>query len=72
MLLYLLGIILPPLAILVYGRILAAALNGMIWTYALLTPDLTGTIAWICASLHAAYVIHEARLGRFSGHTSRF
>lgn len=67
MLLYLLGALLPPLAILVYGKITQAAVNGLLWTYAIMTPDMTGILVWICASLHASYIIRCARTKRVGG-----
>ncbi|MCF8474934.1 MAG: YqaE/Pmp3 family membrane protein [Emcibacter sp.] len=68
MLLYLLGILIPPLAILVYGKITQAALNAILWTYAILTPDIWGILFWIIASSHATYIIRTARLGGFRRH----
>ncbi len=64
MLLYLLGILIPPLGILVYGKIAHAGLNGILWAYAILTPDMTGILLWIIASSHATYIIRHARMGR--------
>jgi len=63
MLLYLLGALIPPLAILVYGKIAHAGLSVILWTYAILTPDGLGMLLWICASLHATYIIRHARAG---------
>jgi len=71
MLLYLLGALLPPLAILVYGKITQAVVSGLLWTYAIMTPGMTGMLVWICASIHASYVIRNARTRRpHSGHYS--
>ncbi len=63
MLLYLLGIIIPPLGILMYGRIVYAALNALLWTYAIITPGMLGFVVWIAAACHGFYVIHNARYG---------
>lgn len=72
MLLYFVGIIIPPLAILLYGKIIPAALNGIIWTYAIITPDLTGSLAWVCASFHASYMIYRARSDGLMGRQTHF
>ena len=64
MLLYLLGIICPPLGILLYGRILHASLNAAVWGYALMTPDLMGLVLWFAAASHAAYIINNSRVIR--------
>ncbi len=65
MLLYLLGIIIPPLGILMYGKIIFAALNAILWTYAIITPGMAGFLLWFAAASHASYVIHNARYSRF-------
>lgn len=65
MLLYLLGVCLPPLGILLYGKILPGIFNAALWTYALMTPGLLGLVFWFCASAHATYVINNARSGRY-------
>ncbi len=62
MLLYLLGVLVPPLAILLYGKIVYAAFNALLWTYAILTPGMTGLVLWVVASLHASHIIYNARL----------
>lgn len=64
MLLYLLGVLVPPLAILLYGKIVYAAFNALLWAYAILTPGMTGLLLWVFASLHASHVIYNARLSR--------
>lgn len=68
MLLYMLGIIVPPLAILLYGKILYAALNGVLWAAAIMTPGMMGLFLWLCASAQASYMIHNVRLGKIQGH----
>ncbi len=62
MLLYLLGVFIPPLAILLYGKIIYAAFNALLWTYAILTPGVAGMALWVVASLHASHTIYNARL----------
>lgn len=66
MLLYLLAIVFPPLGILVQGKIIQAAINGLIWGYALMEPGFLGLVLWFCAASHASYVINHARRSRFS------
>jgi len=64
MILYLLGVIIPPIGILLYGKIVYAALNALLWTFAIITPGMLGIILWFCAAFHASYVIHHGRNGR--------
>ncbi len=64
MLLYLLAVICPPLGILVHGKICHAAVNALVWAYAIVTPDLTGILMWIIASSHGAYIIRHGRMVR--------
>ena len=61
MLLYFFGALIPPLGILLYGRIMHAAFNALLWTYAIMTPGVLGLILWLGAAMHATYVIHDAR-----------
>jgi len=70
MLLYILGAVLPPLAILVYGKIAQAGINGILWTYAMMTPGVVGILVWLCASIHASYIIRHARTRTSSGNYS--
>lgn len=65
MLLYLLGILIPPLGILLYGKIAHAGMNAILWTYAIITPGLVGLLLWFVAAFHATYIIREARTSRF-------
>ena len=64
MFLYIIGFLVPPLGILLYGRIVYAAFNALLWTYALVTPGMTGMILWLLAVSHASYIIHNARTVR--------
>lgn len=61
MLLYLLGICMPPLALVLYGKIVPAAFNAIFWTYAITTPGITGIVFWLAATIHATSVIRYAR-----------
>lgn len=63
MLLYLLAVLIPPLGILVYGKITQAALNALLWSYAFMTPGIWGVGLWLVASTHSAYIIRDCRFG---------
>ncbi|MBL4801701.1 MAG: hypothetical protein JKY45_07380 [Emcibacter sp.] len=52
----------PPMAILLYGRIIYAAFNALLWTYAMVTPGMAGILLWTIAAIQASYIIHAARL----------
>jgi hypothetical protein len=65
---YLVALILPPLALLLYGKIFQAIFNLMIYILAwvaffvtLLFGGSVGFVLWLVAALHAILVINEAK-----------
>ena len=67
---YLLAIFLPPLALLVYGKIFQAIFNLLIWLLAIITlpfailPVITtglSMIIWGVAVLHAVLAVNSAK-----------
>ena len=58
---YLLAIVIPPLALLLQGKIFQAILNGIFWVLGLVFLLLFGWILWGITVLHAIIVINGAR-----------
>jgi hypothetical protein len=65
---YLLALIFPPLALLLYGKIFQALFNLLIYGLAWVTFFITllfggslGFVLWLVAALHAIFVINDAR-----------
>jgi uncharacterized membrane protein len=67
---YLVAIFIPPLALLVYGKIFQAIFNLLIWALAIITlpfailPVITTTISmfiWGIAVLHAVLAVNSAK-----------
>lgn len=63
---YLVAIFVPPLALLLSGRVLAAPLNLVLYFFAILgaITFLPGLLLWGLAILHAVLVINNARSER--------
>jgi len=65
---YLVALLLPPLSLLLYGRIFQAVFNLLIYALAwiaffvtLLFGGSLGFVLWLIAALHAIFVINDAR-----------
>lgn len=65
---YLVALILPPLALLLYGKIFQAIFNLLIYVLAwvaffvtLLLGGSLGFVLWLIAALHAIFVINDAK-----------
>lgn len=64
--LYLLALLIPPLPILLSGRIISATLNAIIWLLAF--PSLfffgVGVLLWFVAAIHACLVVSGDKADR--------
>ncbi len=65
---YLIALILPPLALLLYGKIFQAIFNLLIYIFAwvvfvfsLFLGGSPGFVLWLIAALHAILVVNEAK-----------
>ena len=61
---YLLAILVPPLAILLSGRIIQAVLNGLLWLAGLVLlvlPFVPGLLTWALAVVWAVLVVRGRR-----------
>jgi UPF0716 family protein affecting phage T7 exclusion len=60
--LYLVALVLPPLAILLAGRPVQAVLNGLLWILALILlilPFIPGMVTWAVCVVWAVLVVRE-------------
>jgi hypothetical protein len=65
--LYLLAVLLPPLAILLAGRPIQAVLNALLWALGivlLILPFVPGVATWGLAALWAVLVVRSRNLER--------
>jgi len=65
---YLVALILPPLALLLYGKIFQAIFNLLIYAlawvvfvFSLFLGGSPGFVLWLIAALHAILVVNDAR-----------
>lgn len=61
---YLVAVIVPPLAILLSGRLFQAVFNGLLWIGSLvfiLLPFVAGQLGWVIAVVWALVVVHGRR-----------
>lgn len=61
---YLLAVVLPPLAVLLSGRPFQAVFNGLVWVFGVVftvLPILVGLPAWGLAVLWALMVVHSRK-----------
>jgi len=61
---YLLAILVPPLAILMQGRPFQAVFNGLLWLFSLvfvLLPFVAGQAGWLAAVIWAVAVVYNRR-----------
>ncbi|MCF8474933.1 MAG: hypothetical protein K9G26_09570 [Emcibacter sp.] len=58
---YLLAVIVPPLALLIQGKIFQAVFNAVLWILGLVFVIIGGWILWAITVLHAIIVVHGAR-----------
>ncbi len=58
---YILAVIIPPLALLMQGKIFQAIINAVFWILGLIFLLIGGFILWGITVLHAIIVINSAR-----------
>ncbi len=58
---YLLAIIVPPLALLIQGKIFQAIINALFWILGFVFLFFGGFILWAITVIHAVIVVHGAR-----------
>jgi len=58
---YLVAILIPPLALLIEGKIFQAIFNAIFWILGIIFVILGGFILWGITILHAIIVVHGAR-----------
>lgn len=58
---YVLAILLPPLALLFQGKIFQAIFNAIFWIVGIVFVIIGGWILWGLTVLHAIIVVHGAR-----------
>ena len=58
---YFLAIIIPPLALLIEGKIFQAIINAVFWIVGIIFVLFGGFILWAITIVHAAIVVHGSR-----------
>jgi len=58
---YLLAIIVPPLALLIKGKVFQAIFNAVLWIIGIVFVIMGGWILWGITVIHAVIVVHGAQ-----------
>ncbi|PCI47946.1 MAG: YqaE/Pmp3 family membrane protein [Alphaproteobacteria bacterium] len=58
---YLVAIFIPPLALIIEGKIFQAVINAVFWILGIVFVILGGFILWAITIIHAVIVVHGAR-----------
>lgn len=58
---YLLAIIVPPLALLIKGKVFQAIFNAVLWIIGIIFVIMGGWILWGITVIHAVIVVHGAQ-----------
>ena len=58
---YLVAILIPPLALLIEGKIFQAIINALFWILGIIFVVFGGFILWAITIIHAIIVVHGAR-----------
>jgi len=58
---YVLAIFIPPLALLIQGKIFQALFNAILWVVGIVFVIIGGWILWAITVVHAIIVVHGAR-----------
>lgn len=58
---YLIAIVIPPLALLMEGKIFQAIINALFWILGIIFVLFGGFILWAITIVHAIIVVHGAR-----------
>ena len=58
---YILAIIIPPLALLIEGKIFQAIINAVFWIVGIIFVLFGGFILWAITIVHAVIVVHGSR-----------
>ena len=58
---YFVAILIPPLALLIEGKIFQAIINAVFWILGIVFVILGGFILWAITIIHAVIVVHGAR-----------
>ncbi len=58
---YLLAILIPPLALLIEGKIFQAIINAVFWILGIVFVIMGGFILWAITIIHAIIVVHGSR-----------
>jgi len=61
---YILAVLLPPLALLLTGKIFQAIFNAALFIVGLVFLILGGWLLWLLCVLHAVFVVHGDRADR--------